>query len=96
MLSICVSEEIPGMWGALCGLNIKRLSLQVEFDRVNNVELLSQSLSSLTQLKTLSISVQTDSPGLLEALRGLNIKSLSVHEHVKQRDHVKWHESEYC
>ncbi|KAH3788665.1 hypothetical protein DPMN_166812 [Dreissena polymorpha] len=76
-LSICISEQRPGLWGALCGLNIKRLSLS-GFYRVNNVELLSNSLSSLTQLKTLCNTVRKDSPSLWEALSGLNIKSLSV------------------
>ncbi|XP_052227668.1 uncharacterized protein LOC127842275 isoform X2 [Dreissena polymorpha] len=76
-LSICVSEQRPGLWGAFCGLNIKILSLSGIY-KVKNVELLSNSLSSLTQLKTLSIIVEKDSPGLWEALSGLNIKSLSV------------------
>ncbi|KAH3786534.1 hypothetical protein DPMN_164641 [Dreissena polymorpha] len=62
-LSICVSEEMPGLWGALRSLNINKLSLSGCL-RVNNVELLSNSLSSLTQLKTLSIIVEKDSPGL--------------------------------
>ncbi|KAH3786751.1 hypothetical protein DPMN_164860 [Dreissena polymorpha] len=76
-LSICVSEEMPGLWGALRSLNINKLSLSGCL-RVNNVELLSNSLSSLTQLKTLSIIVEKDSPGLWEALRCLNIKNLGV------------------
>ncbi|KAH3789215.1 hypothetical protein DPMN_167390 [Dreissena polymorpha] len=40
--------------------------------------MLAKSLASLTQLKTLSVRVQKDTPGLSEALSGLNIKSLSV------------------
>ncbi|KAH3853030.1 hypothetical protein DPMN_095553 [Dreissena polymorpha] len=39
---------------------------------------MSQSLSSLTHLDTLSIKFDVDSPGLWEALHGLNIKSLSL------------------
>ncbi|KAH3769869.1 hypothetical protein DPMN_171150 [Dreissena polymorpha] len=133
-----ILRDIPGLWEALCGLNIKSLSLgdKQEYSRFDlnnnemlsqflsslthlenlsiyvdldipflckviiqavdtgndlgldwsnpfqnvtaNKEFLSQSLSSLTQLKTLSISVHKDSPGLLEALRGLNIKCLSL------------------
>ncbi|KAH3780556.1 hypothetical protein DPMN_158373 [Dreissena polymorpha] len=79
-LSIKVEYDSPGLWKALHGLNIKSLSLRAEWGGVNveNVELLSQSLSSLTQLETLSIEVQYDSPGLLKAVHGLNIKSLSL------------------
>ncbi|KAH3780518.1 hypothetical protein DPMN_158334 [Dreissena polymorpha] len=79
-LSIEVWYDSPGLWKALHGLNIKCLSLRgfSEGLCVENVELQSQSLSSLTQLETLSIEVRYDSPGLWKALHGLNIKSLSL------------------
>ncbi|KAH3791066.1 hypothetical protein DPMN_169277 [Dreissena polymorpha] len=80
-VSICDLEERLGLWEALCGLNIKTLNLS-GFYKVYNVELLSNSLSSLTQLKTLSIIVQKDTPGLWEALSSLNIKSLIVSDKV--------------
>ncbi|KAH3690493.1 hypothetical protein DPMN_191437 [Dreissena polymorpha] len=80
MLSIRLKEDVPGLCRALRGLNVKSLSLKVEYRgfKVNRVELLSQSLSSLTKLETLSTSVEKDSTGLWKALRGLNIKRLSL------------------
>ncbi|KAH3789495.1 hypothetical protein DPMN_167676 [Dreissena polymorpha] len=80
-LSISVNEDRPGLWEALSGLNIKSLSLDGPNPfglKVNHVGRFSQTLSSLTQLETLSIIVREDIPGLWEALRGPNIKSLSV------------------
>ncbi|KAH3780714.1 hypothetical protein DPMN_158535 [Dreissena polymorpha] len=79
-LSIEVGYYIPGLWKALHGLNIKSLSLSSLWEGlcVENVEFLSQSLASLTQLETLSIKVEYDSTGLWKALHGLNIKSLSL------------------
>ncbi|KAH3780631.1 hypothetical protein DPMN_158450 [Dreissena polymorpha] len=80
-LSIEVWYYSPGLWKALHGLNIKSLSLSVKMHEVLNVadeESLSQSLSSLTQLETLNIEVEYDSPGLWKALHGLNIRSLSL------------------
>ncbi|KAH3780500.1 hypothetical protein DPMN_158316 [Dreissena polymorpha] len=79
-LSIKVDFDSPGLWKALYGLNIKSLSLRGFWEGlcVENVELQSQSLSSLTQLETLSIEVRYDSPSLWKALHGLNIKSLSL------------------
>ncbi|KAH3717242.1 hypothetical protein DPMN_060024 [Dreissena polymorpha] len=53
----------PGLWKALHGLNIKSLSLSDYADSM------SQSLSSLTHLDTLSIEADYCSTGLLEALR---------------------------
>ncbi|KAH3798868.1 hypothetical protein DPMN_152471 [Dreissena polymorpha] len=79
-LSIEVNDDSPGLWEALHGLNIKSLSLNGAYGslNVNYADSMSQSLSSLTHLDTLSIEVDDDSPGLWEALRGLNIKSLSL------------------
>ncbi|KAH3783297.1 hypothetical protein DPMN_161232 [Dreissena polymorpha] len=60
-LSICVYEDSPGLWEALRGLKIRSLSLSHKSDglEVNHEESFSQSLSSLTQLKTLTIYVFT-------------------------------------
>ncbi|KAH3710807.1 hypothetical protein DPMN_070302 [Dreissena polymorpha] len=79
-LSIKVNEYSPGLWKALHGLNIKSLSLSGLYGgfSVDYADSMSQSLSSLTHLDTLSIEVEDDSPGLWEALHGLNIKSLSL------------------
>ncbi|KAH3853861.1 hypothetical protein DPMN_096396 [Dreissena polymorpha] len=44
---------------------------------INHVSSLYKLLSSLKQLEKLSVIVNNDSPGLWEALHGLNIKSLS-------------------
>ncbi|KAH3710719.1 hypothetical protein DPMN_070212 [Dreissena polymorpha] len=79
-LSIEVDDNSPGLWEALRGLNIKSLSLSGRYGYldVNYADSMSQSLSSLSHLNTLSIKVDNDSPGLWEALRGLNIKSLSL------------------
>ncbi|KAH3788646.1 hypothetical protein DPMN_166793 [Dreissena polymorpha] len=79
-LSMCIDKARPGLWEALRGLNISSLSLKCTVGnlKVAHEESLSQSLSSLTQLETLSIDGSEDSPGLWEALRGLNIKNLSL------------------
>ncbi|KAH3790691.1 hypothetical protein DPMN_168898 [Dreissena polymorpha] len=78
-LSISFHKDSPGLWEALRGLNIKSLKLRNGHDfSVNHVESLSQCLSSLTQLETLSISVCEDNPDLWGALRGLHIKSLRL------------------
>ncbi|KAH3780473.1 hypothetical protein DPMN_158288 [Dreissena polymorpha] len=79
-LSILHEWNSPGLWKALHGLNIKSLSLSIMQGSLNvdHEESLSQSLSSLTQLETLSIGVGYDSLGLWKALHGLNIKSLSL------------------
>ncbi|KAH3802273.1 hypothetical protein DPMN_155946 [Dreissena polymorpha] len=77
-LKIEVEIDSPSLWQALCGLNIKRLSLSGmrKGIRVNYKELLCRSLLSLTQLETLSINVSAESPCIFVALHGLNIKSL--------------------
>ncbi|KAH3692291.1 hypothetical protein DPMN_194741 [Dreissena polymorpha] len=84
-LSIQVKYDIQRLCEAIHGLNIKSLSLSlwlslhpwwegpVDFPK----ELVSQTLSSIRQLEQLSMCV-TDFPGLWEAIRGLNIKSLSL------------------
>ncbi|KAH3780478.1 hypothetical protein DPMN_158293 [Dreissena polymorpha] len=81
-LSIQVRRFDPGLWKALHGLNMKSLSLKMSdmlggFDVVHG-ESPSQSLSSLTQLETLSIEVWYDSLGLWKALHGMYIKCLSL------------------
>ncbi|KAH3811635.1 hypothetical protein DPMN_140047 [Dreissena polymorpha] len=79
-LSICVNEDSPGLWDAIRGGNIKSLSLGSWMGglRVNHVESLSESLSSLIQLETLSICVDEDSPDLRKAIHGLHIKNVSL------------------
>ncbi|KAH3799320.1 hypothetical protein DPMN_152927 [Dreissena polymorpha] len=79
-LSIKVDDDSPGLWEALHGLNIKSLSLSGRYGYLNvhNADSMSQSLLSLTHLDTLSIKANNYSLGLLEALHGLNIKSLSL------------------
>ncbi|XP_052245556.1 uncharacterized protein LOC127854531 [Dreissena polymorpha] len=79
-LSIKVDEDSPGLWKALHGLNIISLSLSGQYGylNVNYADSMSQSLSSLTHLDTLSIKVDEDSPGLWKGLHGLNIISLSL------------------
>ncbi|KAH3770511.1 hypothetical protein DPMN_171798 [Dreissena polymorpha] len=74
--------DCPGLWEAAHGLNIKRLSLSglrkhTGID-VKHAVSLSNTLASLTQLETLSIDVEHESPGLWAALHGMNIKSLSL------------------
>ncbi|KAH3811731.1 hypothetical protein DPMN_140146 [Dreissena polymorpha] len=65
----------PGLWKALHGLNIKSLTLSCCMERlyVNHVELLSQTLSSLKQLESLSI----DMSGLDKRLQVNHVESLS-------------------
>ncbi|XP_052250714.1 uncharacterized protein LOC127857964 isoform X2 [Dreissena polymorpha] len=95
-LSIKVDYYSPGLWGALHGLNIKSLSLSGSKDgglKVNYADSMSQSLSSLTHLDTLSIKVDDDSPGLWEALHGLNIKSLSLSGSVYRGLNVNYADS---
>ncbi|XP_052214660.1 uncharacterized protein LOC127833435 isoform X2 [Dreissena polymorpha] len=60
-LQMYVRKDSPGLWEALHSLNIKSLSLGSArtYVRVKHEELLSQSLSSLTQLGTLSIYLRT-------------------------------------
>ncbi|XP_052271016.1 uncharacterized protein LOC127871809 [Dreissena polymorpha] len=79
-LSIEMDDDSLDLWEALRGLNIKCLSLCVAHGGLNvdYADSMSQSLSSLTHLDTLSIKVVVDSPGLWKALHGLNIKNLSL------------------
>ncbi|KAH3844094.1 hypothetical protein DPMN_086345 [Dreissena polymorpha] len=65
---------------ALCGRNINSLSLcgSGKHLEVNHVSALCTSLSSLKQLDKLDVIVNNDTPGLWQALNGLNIKSLSL------------------
>ncbi|KAH3770557.1 uncharacterized protein LOC127845918 [Dreissena polymorpha] len=82
--TLCIEMQCdnPGLWEAVHGLNIKHLSLSGLWIHtgidVTHTVTLSKTLSSLTQLETLSIDVEHESPGLWEALHGLNIKSLSL------------------
>ncbi|KAH3770664.1 hypothetical protein DPMN_171956 [Dreissena polymorpha] len=78
-LEIGMSQDSPGLWKALHGLNIKSLTLdglKGKGLRINHSESLTQSLSSLAQMEKLTIHVQKDSPW--EALYGLNIKYLNL------------------
>ncbi|KAH3780616.1 hypothetical protein DPMN_158435 [Dreissena polymorpha] len=93
-LSIQVSHDSHGLRKALTGLNIKSLSLSCLWGglHVENEESKSQSLSSLTQLDSLSIKVikmGLGGPGLLKALHGLNIKSLSIDQRGFNVHHVE-------
>ncbi|XP_052226469.1 uncharacterized protein LOC127841588 [Dreissena polymorpha] len=83
--SVETENDNPYLFKALHGLNVKSLSLSIMQGGLNvaREESLSQSLSSLTQLETLSIKVWYDSPGLWKALHGLNIKSLSLSLHAE-------------
>ncbi|KAH3691094.1 hypothetical protein DPMN_191769 [Dreissena polymorpha] len=65
-LSIELAYDRLGVWFALHGLNIKCLTLSCMNKRLEltYVESLSQSLSSLKQLETLSIEFAYDSPDL--------------------------------
>ncbi|KAH3798740.1 hypothetical protein DPMN_152343 [Dreissena polymorpha] len=76
-LIINVDEDIPGLWEALYGRNIKKLGVFVKC-KVKYKESLARSISSLTRLETLSYYVHKDSSGLWEAVRGLSIKSLTL------------------
>ncbi|KAH3691852.1 hypothetical protein DPMN_191030 [Dreissena polymorpha] len=88
-LSIEVVYYSPGLWKALHGLNIKSLSLSGLWDVLNveNIESQKQSLSSRTHLDTLRIKVGYGSTGLWNALRGLNIKRLSIDNLYLNLDH---------
>ncbi|KAH3710779.1 hypothetical protein DPMN_070274 [Dreissena polymorpha] len=69
-------QECDVLWEVLHGLNIKSLSLDTSVKIC--ADMMSQSLSSLTHLDTLSIKGGFDDSGLWQALRGLNIISLSL------------------
>ncbi|KAH3771046.1 hypothetical protein DPMN_172346 [Dreissena polymorpha] len=79
-LSIGADEACPGLWEALQGLSVKSLTIKGPNKgfELNHTELLSQSLSSLTQLETLDMGVYENSTGLWEAIHTLNIKTLSL------------------
>ncbi|KAH3771093.1 hypothetical protein DPMN_172395 [Dreissena polymorpha] len=79
-LSIDAGEACPGLWEALKGLSVKSLTIKGmnEGFELNHTELLSQSLSSLTQLETLGMEVWEHSTGMWEAIHTLNIKTLSL------------------
>ncbi|KAH3876127.1 hypothetical protein DPMN_039409 [Dreissena polymorpha] len=73
--------KCPSLLKVLCGLPIKSLTLSCWMDclKANDGESLSQSLSSLTKLESLSINVNyIRSHDLWEDLSGLNIKSLTL------------------
>ncbi|KAH3813850.1 hypothetical protein DPMN_142320 [Dreissena polymorpha] len=77
-LSIDMSNS-PRLWNALDGLNIKSLIMNGwngQLD-VTFLESFKQTLSSLKHLETINIDMNA-SPGLLEAVKGLNIKSLNL------------------
>ncbi|KAH3783205.1 hypothetical protein DPMN_161137 [Dreissena polymorpha] len=79
--TICIYLNAqPCLMDAMNGLPIKSLSLfgSGEGLDINHVASLHKLLSSLKQLKKLSVLESNDSPGLWEALHGLNIKSLSM------------------
>ncbi|KAH3786531.1 hypothetical protein DPMN_164638 [Dreissena polymorpha] len=78
--SIEMDCDCSSLRKALRGLNINDLSLNVWCRglRVKHVESMSQFISSLIRMATLSIGVDEDNLGLWEALRGPNIKSLSL------------------
>ncbi|XP_052235919.1 uncharacterized protein LOC127847797 isoform X2 [Dreissena polymorpha] len=74
-------ENSTGLWEALRCLNVKTRDLKgngIWFDMMNDAHSVSQSLLLLTQLETLGIEVFSDRPGLWEALRCLNVKTLHL------------------
>ncbi|KAH3854506.1 hypothetical protein DPMN_097049 [Dreissena polymorpha] len=77
-ICIALSNEGPCLWESLYGLNIKSLILRSERTvlTVKKVESFSASLKSLNQLDKITIEMNTDSPGLWEALCGIHIKRL--------------------
>ncbi|KAH3780960.1 hypothetical protein DPMN_158785 [Dreissena polymorpha] len=83
-----ISEESPGLWETLRGLNIKTLSLGMHvWDHVLKVKYassFSQALTSLKNLETLRINVEAITPDLWSALYSLDIKlvALSLYAHL--------------
>ncbi|KAH3770277.1 hypothetical protein DPMN_171561 [Dreissena polymorpha] len=85
-LNVSTHEDNPGLWEALQGLSIKSLSLTLSQDspvvnssfRLKYATSLKQSILSLKELETLSISVEYNIHGLWEALHSLSIKSLRL------------------
>ncbi|KAH3786716.1 hypothetical protein DPMN_164825 [Dreissena polymorpha] len=81
-LSISVYEDSPDLWEALRGLKIRSLSLSHKGDglEVNQKDSFSQCLSSLTQLKTLTIYVFTSiNLQLPQSLECFNIYCHKLH-----------------
>ncbi|XP_052229368.1 uncharacterized protein LOC127843690 [Dreissena polymorpha] len=88
-LGIGVTEDSPGLWKALHGLNIKSLRLhgwKWKGLRINHSEPFSQSLSSFMRLQKLDIHVAEDITGLWEAFYGLNIKKLRVYSKCRVKN----------
>ncbi|KAH3770475.1 hypothetical protein DPMN_171762 [Dreissena polymorpha] len=78
-LNVSVNKDYPGLWEALQGLSIKCLSLSFGYTNfLKYATSLKQSIVSLKQLDTVSVSMHKDTPGMWEALQGLSIKSLSL------------------
>ncbi|KAH3770592.1 hypothetical protein DPMN_171881 [Dreissena polymorpha] len=83
-ISISLTNDNPGLWEILHGLSIKSLTLDGFDDsgcRVNHEKSFSQTIASLSKLEELSIlDIKMDelTPCVWEALRGLNIKSLTL------------------
>ncbi|KAH3770997.1 hypothetical protein DPMN_172297, partial [Dreissena polymorpha] len=79
-LSIGADKACPALWEALKGLSVKSLTIKGmnKGFELNHTELLSQALSSLTQLETLDMEAFEESTGLWEAIHTLNIKTLSL------------------
>ncbi|KAH3783161.1 hypothetical protein DPMN_161089 [Dreissena polymorpha] len=81
--TICIYLNAqPYLMDDMHGLPIKSLSLYGSGEGldINHVTSLHKMLSSLKQLKKLSVLERNDSSGLWEALHGLNIMSLSLND----------------
>ncbi|KAH3770607.1 hypothetical protein DPMN_171896 [Dreissena polymorpha] len=79
-LSIYLDDD-TGLWEILHGLSIKSLSLDgwgVSGCTVNHEKSFSQTIASLSKLEKLDITMDEFTPCVWEALRGLNIKSLTL------------------
>ncbi|KAH3770951.1 hypothetical protein DPMN_172251 [Dreissena polymorpha] len=89
--SISISlDDDTGLWEILHGLSIKSLSLGGLIDsgcRVNHEKSFSQTIASLSKLETLDINMDELTPCVWEALRGLNIKSLTL----SSKEWGEWH-----
>ncbi|XP_052233053.1 uncharacterized protein LOC127845915 [Dreissena polymorpha] len=80
-LTVDVNAHNPNMWVVFQSLNIKSLSLNLSKNGgfgVKYATSLKQSILSLKELDTISISVDYDGPGLWEALHSPSIKSLRL------------------
>ncbi|KAH3808666.1 hypothetical protein DPMN_137023 [Dreissena polymorpha] len=89
-LSMDMFDLVPSQWKALHGLNIKNLSLCGMLNSLakSHVFWFSQSLSSLTQLETLSMEMYDNNSGLLIGLHDLNIKNLSLTWKCSAMEHL--------